>query len=76
MTQDASSLESSRQVRLAQLAVIEKAEREAEEAMRKKTGKHGKSTFVRDQEKVLYGGNMRLDERLQRNRMGLVREGE
>jgi len=69
-------MESSRQARLAALEAAERAEREAEDAKRKKTGRDGKSRFISEQEKMLYGGSMKLDERLQRSRMGLVREAE
>ncbi|KAG8880604.1 RNA-splicing factor [Tulasnella sp. 403] len=75
MTQDASNLESSRQVRLAAMEANEKAELAIEEALRKKTGSSGQSSFMRQQEKILYG-NMRLDERIQRGRAGLVREAD
>jgi len=74
MTQDASALEASRQARLQALEIAEKAERELQDAIRMKVSKDGKSNFVREQEKVLYGGSMKLDERIQRGRMGLVRE--
>ncbi len=74
MTQDASALEASRQARLQALEIAEKAERELQDAIRMKVGKDGKSNFVREQEKALYGGSMKLDERIQRGRMGLVRE--
>jgi len=78
MTQDASSMEASRQVRLAQMEAEEKAQIEAEEAKRKKTGKGIKGSFLREQESMVYGvGNgMNLEERLSRNRAGLVRESD
>lgn len=78
MTQDASSMEASRQVRLAQIDAEEAAQKEAEEATRKKTGKGIKGSFLREQEKLVYGvGNgMGLEERLNRGRAALVRESE
>ncbi|KAG9001170.1 RNA-splicing factor [Tulasnella sp. JGI-2019a] len=78
MSQDASSMEASRQVRLAQMEAEEKVRVDAEEAKRKKTGKGIKGSFLREQESAVYGvGNgMNLEERLSRNRAGLVRESD
>jgi len=78
MTQDATSMEATRNVRLANLEAAEKAEREAEEATRKKAGKGTKGSFLREQEKLVYGvGNgIGLEERLTRGRAVLVRESD
>lgn len=79
MTQDASDLESARATRLAALAAAEKAEQEAEDIKRKEAfGKKGtgQGSFMRDQSKLVYGGNIGLEERLKRGRGGLVREVE
>jgi len=73
MASDASAVESSRQARLAVYDAQEKAEMEAEDAKRRRAGKDNKSSFVREQEKVLYG-SMGLEDRLKRGRAGLVRE--
>lgn len=34
----------------------------------------GKGSFMRDQSKLVYGGNIGLEERLRRGRGGLVRD--
>lgn len=80
MTEDANSLEAQRTTRLAALAAAEQAEREADEAKRKEAfrkGGTGQGGFMRDQSKLVYGGNIGLEERLKRGgRGGLVRESE
>lgn len=80
MTSDASALESARSTRLAALEAAEKAEKEVEDKERKESllGKKGTGTggFMREQQKMAYGGAIGLDERLRRGRAGLVREVE
>lgn len=76
MSADADSMESERTVRLAEIKKLEEAEAAAEEAARARSGKEGgKGSFMRDQEKALYGGaGFDLAERLRRGRKDLVRE--
>jgi hypothetical protein len=76
MSADADSLNASRATRLAQIQALEKAEFEREEAARKKAGPDGKAAFMRQQEKIVFGGGMNLEERLKRGRVGLVRESD
>ncbi|CAE7224350.1 unnamed protein product [Rhizoctonia solani] len=76
MSADADSMQAERDVRLSEIKKLEEAEAAAEEAARLKAGKEGgKGSFMRDQEKALYGGaGIDLAERLRRGRKDLVRE--
>ncbi|CEL57000.1 Pre-mRNA-splicing factor cwf25 OS=Schizosaccharomyces pombe (strain 972 / ATCC 24843) GN=cwf25 PE=1 SV=1 [Rhizoctonia solani AG-1 IB] len=76
MTSDADSMQAERDVRLTEIKKLEEAEAAAEEAARAKASKEGgKGSFMRDQEKALYGGaGIDLAERLRRGRKDLVRE--
>jgi hypothetical protein len=80
MSANAESMQSERDVRLAQIKQLEEAEAAKEEAARMKASKEGggKGAFMREQEKALYGGGggMDLAERLRRGRKDLVRERE
>ncbi|KAG8937954.1 hypothetical protein FRC00_008300 [Tulasnella sp. 408] len=73
MAENATAMESSRNIRIAELEAQEKAEREAEDVKRMKAGRDGKSRYVLEQEKLLYSGSMNLDERIRRGRAGLAR---
>ncbi|CUA70826.1 Pre-mRNA-splicing factor CWC25 [Ustilago maydis 521] [Rhizoctonia solani] len=76
MSNNADTMQAERDVRLAEIKKLEEAEAAAEEAARAKAGKEGgKGSFMRDQEKALYGGaGIDLAERLRRGRKDLVRE--
>jgi hypothetical protein len=78
MMSDASSHEAARATRLAALAAAEEIERATEDTKRKEAftgkGSSGKGAFMREQEKMVYGGSISLDERLRRGRAGLVRD--
>jgi hypothetical protein len=69
-------MQAERDVRLTEIKKLEEAEAAAEEAARAKASKEGgKGSFMRDQEKALYGGaGIDLAERLRRGRKDLVRE--
>ncbi|KAG8708224.1 RNA-splicing factor [Ceratobasidium sp. 394] len=80
MSANATSMQSERDVRLAEIKKLEEAEAAKEEAARMRASKEGgKGAFMREQERALYGGGgggMDLAERLRRGRKDLVRERE
>ncbi|KAF9513852.1 hypothetical protein BS47DRAFT_907355 [Hydnum rufescens UP504] len=77
MTVDADELNSSRAMRLAALKAAEDAEQAIEDEKRKKALKNGvQGDFMREQNKMVYGGSMGLEERLKRGRGALVRESD
>jgi hypothetical protein len=77
MTADADELSSSRATRLAALKAAEETERAIEDEKRKAALKNGvQGDFMREQNKMVYGGSMNLEERLRRGRGALVKESD
>jgi hypothetical protein len=70
MTANANSMSDDRQKRLAALLEKEKAELEADERARAKSG--GMSGFISQEQKRVFGGMGGLEERIRRGRGGLV----
>ena len=76
MTADADALSAARTTRLAALEEAERVEAAAEDEARKKAASvGGKGSFMREQEKMVFGG-MNLEERVRRGRGGMVKDGE
>lgn len=77
MSTDADTLSASRVTRLAAIEAQERVEQESEDAARKKAASNGmKGSFMREQEKMVFGGGLGLEERIKRGRGGMVRDGE
>lgn len=74
MSADASSLTVERKERLSNLLAHEKAEMEAEEQARAKSG--GIGSFLNAEQKKVFSGQGGLEDRIRRGRSGLVALGD